>query len=519
LRSTTRRIYLNGTDGAHVLGSVTLDQDEVETGLEGVERTFDSDLRGEPGFALMLKDSRGRDVEPLEELRPVSGKTLRLTIAMPLQHFTDQRLARAVADTGATSGAAVVIDPVTGEILAMSSYPAFDPNVRPNFLPDNLADKTKLTSDPERLRRFNHAISGSYDPGSVAKLFTFAIGADNAGLIKSSSLPCGSIKIGLKTISDHACSGSTTMETALAQSINVPTINIALQIGAEKFEAALTKFGFGSLTGIELPGESPGVLRAKWQGSYLYHAFGYEYRVTPLQLARACSAIARGGLLPNPTVLLWKQGARGEREHPPRKPSERAVGSGSARDILNMSESVILSGTGTEAKSDSYDAGGKTGTAKRVASGTYVKEYDATFAGMIPLKTPRAVVIVTLHRTRKEAAVTAAPAYRDIAAAAMRYLRVGPDHDIHVPPLARLPEPEVLIPELKAAGTADPQKPQTVGRAMPDLRGKNKREVAAVALAMGFQAEFIGQGVAIHQFPLPGTVLGSEQKVKVQFDR
>lgn len=521
LRNTTRRIYPHGHHAAHVLGSVTLDRDEIETGLEGVERTFDRDLRGEAGFSLMLRDSHGREVEALEHLEPVPGKSVRLTIAGPLQQFSDKRLAQAVTDTGAVSGAAVVMDPATGELLAMSSYPSFDPNVRPAFHPD----ESKAKTDPERLRRFNHAVSGSYDPGSVAKLFTFAIGVDRLQLGKNSWLPCGSIKIAKKTISDHGCSGGTRMELALAHSINVATINIGQQVGAERFEESLSRFGFGKLTGIELPGESAGRFQATWPGSYLFHAFGYEYRVTPLQLARAVSAIANGGMLPNPTVLRWKTTAAGAREIPERKPAARAVNKSAALDVLNMSESVILAGTGREAKLQAYDAGGKTGTAKRLLNRAYVDEYDATFAGMIPLRDPKAVIIVALHRTHKDAAGTAAPAYRDIAQAAMMYLKVPPDRDLAPEPAetpATRPEPAVRIPELLAANQATPpvQKPVPVlGRVVPDLRGKDKRAVAAMTLAMGIQAEFIGKGVAVHQYPLPGSVLASGQRVKVQFDR
>ncbi len=522
LRNTTRRIYLHGQTAAHVLGSVTLDPDEVATGLEGVERTFDKDLRGEPGFSLMLRDSHGREVESLEHLPPVPGKSVRLTIAIPLQQFADSRLARAVAETGAVSGAVVVMDPSNGELLALSSYPPFDPNVRPTFA----ADPTRAKTDPERLRRFNHAVSGSYDPGSVAKLFTFAIGVDRLQLHKNSWLPCGSIQIAKKTITDHGCSGGTRMELALAHSINVATINIGQQVGPERFEESLERFGFGQLTGIELPGESAGLLQASWQGSYLFHAFGYEYRVTPLQLARAVSAIANGGTLPNPTVVRWKTAASGTREIPERRPAAKAVSKSAALDVLNMSESVILAGTGREAKLQAYDAGGKTGTAKRLQNRAYVDEYNATFAGMIPLRGPKAVVIVALHRTRRDAAGTAAPAYRDVAQAAMMYLKVPPDRDLGPEPAelipATPPKPPVRIPELLAEHpepSTTPGRTAVLGRVVPDLRGKDKRAVAAMTLAMGIQTEFIGKGVAVHQFPLPGTFLASGQRVKVQFDR
>lgn len=522
LRNTSRRIYLNASGAAHVLGSVTLDSEEVETGLEGAERAFDKDLRGEPGFSVMLKDSQGREVEALEHLAPVPGKSVRLTIAAPLQHFADNRLAKAVTETGAVSGAVVVMDPVTGEVLALSSYPVFDPNIRPSFA----AGDAKAKTDPERLRRFNHALSGSYDPGSVAKLFTFAIGVDRLKLRKDSWLPCGSVKIAKKTITDHGCSGGTRMELALAHSINVATINIGQQVGPDRFEESLARFGFGQLTGIELPGESAGLLQASWQGSYLFHAFGYEYRVTPLQLARAVSAIANGGTLPNPTILRWKTTAGGARELPERRPTVQAVGKSAALDILHMSESVILSGTGKEAKLAAYDAGGKTGTAKRLMNRTYVDEYNATFAGMIPLRGPKAVVIVTLHRTHKDAAGTAAPAYRDIAEAAMRYLKVQPDRDLGPEPVETVPmtpaKPPVRIPELLAQQhetEAKPARTTMLGRVVPDFRGKDKRAVAAVTLAMGIPTEFIGKGVVVHQFPLPGTVLASGQRVKVQFDR
>ncbi len=529
IRKTSKRVYPNGSLAAHVLGSVTLDKKESESGQEGIERSLDTVLRGKPGKATLLHDVRGQHVDAIETDPAVPGKALTLTISAPLQHFTDQRLARAVAETGAVSGAAIAMDAGTGEVLALSSYPTFDPNVRPKFDPD----ETKKKTDPERVRRFNQATMGASEPGSVGKYFTFAAALKHTAYRPTSWIGCGNgvYRAGDKEIVDPHCSGGMLMREAFWHSSNMVSIQLALAMNpASKFRNSLAEFGIGEKTGIELPGEVPGQLSKQWRRtSPVFHSFGYEYRISPLQLARAVAAIANGGEMVGPTLIKSIESEEGAEEKPAPKPRVRILSPDASLDMQSMAEGVVLFGTGKGAKVPGYDVAGKTGTAKRIENKRYTSTYNSTFAGFGPARAnrgPRVVVVVQLHRTLRMASDTAAPAYSDIMAAAMRHLGVAPDRELPPEPGEEAPSgPVGILPkiaELRAPAPvlmpASQTRTLTVGPGIPDFRGKDKKQIAIEALERDIAVELIGRGVAVHQHPAPGEWLAPGQKVKVQFD-
>lgn len=528
LRPTSRRQYTAGTLAAHILGSVSLDRREREAGREGVERSLEAELSGIPGRARMLTDVKRRGIDTLELQPPVAGKTVALTISAPLQHFVEARLARGVAETGAVTGAATVLDPATGQVLAMASYPSFDPNATPKFNPD----PAKAKSDPERTRRVNLAVSGSNEAGSVAKLFTFAAALKYTRLSPETWINCGNGTYRVsdtQEIHDSHAFGGLRMKEVLWQSSNVGTINIANEVvrsvGAAKFREFLTSLGFGKRTGIELPDESRGILRANWRKhSHVHHAIGYEYSSTTLQIAQAVGVIANNGVRIAPTLVLWKQAPGGQREYPPPPQGERVISAGQAIDLRAMAEGVILHGTGKAAKIEGYLSGGKTGTAKRLENGHYTSTYNSSFAGFAPLKQPRVVVVVTLHRTHALAASTAAPVYRDIAEAALRHLGVRPDIEPNPDRiLARAPSADEEAAPETAAQAPQPQPPpaevHTIGPAVPDWKGRNKKQIAELALAMGIPVEMSGSGVVVRQHPPPGSALLAGAVVRLHFER
>jgi cell division protein FtsI (penicillin-binding protein 3) len=527
IRPTSKRVYTNGSMAAHVLGSVTLDGNETERGQEGIELKLDRELRGVPGSAHVLKDGNRQQVDTLDIDPARPGKAVALTIATPLQFYMDNRLARAVHDTGSIAGAAVAYDPANGEVLGMSSFPTFDPNVPPRFNPD----KTKAKTDPERIRRMNLAISGASESGSVAKLFTFMAALRYTRLQPDSLINCGNGEFELadgRKIHDSHAYWTQPMKNVLALSSNVGTIHIAQDVvrtvGQAKFRGFLFELGFGQRTGIELPDESRGTLREKWKKqSHVHHAIGYEYGSTTLQIARAVGAIANNGVLMRPRIVRWRQARGGEREEQPADAGVRVITASQAVDMRVMAKAVVDDGTGKAAALEAHFAGGKTGTARRYEGGRYQDSYNASFAGFAPLNKPRIVVVVTLYRTAHMAADAAAPVFRDITTAALRYLGVRPDFEPRGGARANTgadEEPAEPEPLREIAAEPEPAGPvKSIGPRVPDLRGKDKRQVAEVAVALGVSVEMVGKGVVVRQSPAAGQVISGGQPLRVQFDR
>jgi cell division protein FtsI (penicillin-binding protein 3) len=454
-RKEMRRYYPRTTLAAALLGATGFvkSDDVAERGNAGVELSFEKDLGGKPGEARLYTDSRQNSYDQEVLRQPEPGSDVTLTIDPNLQFRAEQELAAGVAASGADGGSVVAMDPYTGEILAMASYPTFDPNLKPE------------RGEAALRARQNSAVSRTFEPGSVYKVITLTAALEKTQLGPDSVIDCGNGKINLfgRVIHDHDSYSSLTMAGVLAHSSNIGAIRIAMATGSQNFYEYQKLFGFGQKTGIPLPGESGGILWPveKWTKSSIGSlAMGHEIGVTALQVARAGSVIANGGLLVKPRLVLSKQRPGQDPERDAQEPGVRIVKPETAILMRQMMEGVVLEGTGRKAVLQGYTSGGKTGSAQIYdpVSKVYTHTYNASFLGFAPVGNPRVVIAVVLHGTTGGSAgfggARAAPVFREVALSALRMLDVPKDlPDKNVPKLlSKKAKPES---DLAAAGNDD----------------------------------------------------------------
>ena len=533
LESGSQRHYPKGTLAAHVLGGV----DFEEKGSWGVERSLEADLRGEPGQVRLLTDVKRRGIEEqlTSEARP--GTTITLTIDERLQFVAEREIAAAVAQHHAVSGSVVVMDPHDGQILALASFPTYDPNQPP-----------VTAADQEN--RANHAVGVPFEPGSVFKVITLSAALETTKLRPDSPINChgGVLTLFQRTIHDsHLGYGILPMALVLAHSSNIGAIEIGLQVGRENMYNYVRRFGFNQRTGIPLPGEAKGRLRnwTKWSGTSLASvSMGQEVSVTTLQLAQAGSVVANGGLLVKPRLIL-KEGD----EVPPSRPPVRVIQPETAIAMRKMMEGVVLVGTGRGARLQGYTVGGKTGSAQiyDYDSKHYTHTYNGSFMGFAPLTNPAVVVVVTLNGTHGTAGfggAAAAPVFKAVATEALRLLDVPKDLPDEPPPtlvaknesvddlaIAELGSTQPNILEDKddddqpaAPPKETPVKAPSVSQAqlaptVPNFTGMTLRAVLVEAAAQGIVVQPDGSGVARVQSPPPGAILHQGERIRVQFTR
>ncbi len=422
----TKRFYPNRELAAALLGFVGTDS----IGLAGVERQYDAEITGRAGRQTVLADARRRRaVTPdLAFTAPEPGHDLVLTIDAVIQHAVERELAKAVEASGARQGTAVVLDPWSGAVLAMASYPGFDPNRFAGYAKE---------------RFVNPVVEEVYEPGSTFKMVT-ASAALGANLVDPSDLfdcEMGSIRLGKTLIHDHKRFGLLTFREVIARSSNVGAIKAGLRVGRDRLHEQASAFGFGRPTGIDLPGEAAGMLHPKeaWRpNSVAYVAFGHEVTVTALQLANAFAAVANGGTLFRPFVALERRGPGGEVE---RRPGPEAIGRPlaptTAREIERLLEAVVADGTGKLAAVPGYTVAGKTGTAQKVIDGRYAAgRYIASFAGFVPARRPALVAAVVIDEPRPplyHGGQVAAPVFGAFAEPVLLYLGIPPDRELPEP--------------------------------------------------------------------------------------
>jgi cell division protein FtsI (penicillin-binding protein 3) len=513
----SQRHYPKGGIAAHVLGSV----DHGERGNAGVERTLDRELHGASGKGRLLTDVRRRGIDWQLSAAPQEGADLMLSIDERIQFAAERDLAAAVDGSRARSGSVVVMNPHNGEVLALASYPGYDPNRAP-----------RKGDDPQS--RFNHAASVPFEPGSVFKVFTLAAALETTDLRPETPINCGNGSITLfgRVIREASRGyGWIPMTAVLAKSSNVGAIQIGMRVGQRRLHEYVRQFGFGTGTGSPLPAESSGLVRRldRWGKTSLGSvAMGHEVSTTTLQLAQACSVIANGGMLIKPRLIVKKGGAA-----VPQAAGRRVIRPETAIQMRRMMEEVVLHGTGTRARLEGYSSGGKTGSAQifDAAAKRYTHTYNASFMGFAPVGNPAVVVVVTLNGTSGGAAgyggAVAAPVFRAVAQEALRVLDVPKDLPEKLPPaetaapiedlaIAELgpPAPVAEIAEAAAAGLDDGDFPR-----VPNFAGKTKRAVIEEASTLGLPVMVDGNGLARLQFPAPGTALEPGEKVRVQFAR
>ncbi len=415
----SRRYYPRQELAAHVLGMVGLD----DRGLEGLEHQYDDLLGGQPQFVVAQQDALGRIIfrqEEPEPQRPIFDVTL--TIDEVLQYITERELQRAVEQSRAKAGTAIVMDPWTGEILALANQPTFDPNLY------------KQTSSAARR---NRAATDAFEPGSVFKVILMA-GALEEGVVRPSDQfygENGAIEVGRTTIRDHEKYGWLTAQEILIHSSNVGAIKIGQKLGKSLYYHYISSFGFGSLTGLDLPGETPGLMRRPkgWSALSLpVLSLGQEISVTPVQVATAFAAVANGGNLVRPHVVRALRAPDGllQRQVEP-VVIRRVISAETAQTLFGILRGVVEEGTGKEAALAEYTVAGKTGTAQKMdpATGRYShQKVVASFVGAVPAEAPRLVILVLIDEPEilRWGGSIAAPAFREIARDALKYLQVPP---------------------------------------------------------------------------------------------
>ena len=409
--SEERRAYPQGRVAAHVLGYAGTDNH----GLDGLERSLDKTLAGKPGFEIVVRDPAGRAIDVVTSRRERAGRNVVLTLDHQLQASAEQLLSNAVGRWRARGATAIVMDPHTGAILAMANAPTFDANA--------------FSSAPAEARR-NRAVTDLYEPGSTFKIVTVAAALeDNVVAPDTSFRLAPTIDVADRTIREAHTRGTETMTVRqiLAESSNVGTITIAQRLGGPELASWVDRFGFGKRTGVDFPGESPGMVLPyeDWSGSTIGTVpIGQGIAVTPLQMVSAYAAIGNGGVIP-PAHLIAKVGGKKVKHGKGR----RVVSRHTADRMTAMFRDVVVEGTGTEAAIPGYTVAGKTGTANKAENGRYVSKYVASFVGLVPARNPRLAILVMVDEPRGQiwGGVVAAPIFRDIARFALQYLEVPPD--------------------------------------------------------------------------------------------
>jgi cell division protein FtsI (penicillin-binding protein 3) len=528
-----KRFYPNGSLASHVLGYVGIDGQ----GLGGVEHSYNSKIKGEPGELFLEKDATGQAYESFE-IPAKPGQSVVLTIDQAIQYHAERALQAAVERSHAKSGTAIVLDPRTGEILALANAPTFDPNK----VSDSTADA-----------RSNWALQNIYEPGSTFKIVAFSAAIDRKLAKPEDHIDCqmGAITVAGRLVHDHHPFGSLTLAEALAKSSNVGAIKLGIRVGDESMYDYITRYGFGSRTGIELMGETPGILRKvdRWQPSSIGSiAIGQEIGVTPLQMVSAYGAVANDGIRIAPHIVREVRNATGSVLFTAQPEQRRVINAETAIALRGMLEGVTLHGTAKKAQLDGYSAAGKTGTAQKIDPRT--KGYSATkfvgsFVGFAPVSNPQVAIIVVIDEPAGayHGGDVAAPVFREIAEQILPALNVEPDIETTAIPelIARVdkqsPSESKLREEQKRADSERRSTLPTVvsdgGRegevvyavttskaiVMPDLHGRSVRDVARTCAQLGLQIEARGEGRVLKQSPAPGAEVSTGQVIYLDFGR
>jgi cell division protein FtsI (penicillin-binding protein 3) len=407
------RAYPQRSVASQVLGYVGIDGN----GLAGLELEFDKELAGRAGKETVVKDPGGSVIEVSQERPEIPGKDVFLTLDHTIQANAEEVLRDTVRKWNAKSASALVLDPRTGAILAMAVQPGYDANRYPS-----------AASDLQR----NRTVTDTYEPGSTFKLVTVA-GALSEKVVSPSTrftLPY-QIHVADRVIHDAEERGTVNYSVAqiLAHSSNIGAITLAQMLGRTRLSSWINRFGFGKTTGVDFPGESPGILLPpdKWSGSTIGNVpIGQGIAVTPVQMAAAYAAIANRGVWSRPHLVDHVEGGARPSLH-----RHRLVSPKIADQLMTMMKDVVAEGTGQYAAIQGYQVAGKTGTAQKPDShgGYATGRYVASFVGAVPASRPRLVVLVTVDEPRGAiwGGVVAAPAFQQIARFDLQYLEVPPD--------------------------------------------------------------------------------------------
>lgn len=554
LTEESRRFYPKGELASHILGISGTEN----TGLEGIDNYYDKQVGGTKGRIVIEHDAAGRDIADATHkyIAPVDGSNLILTIDETIQYVTERELDKVFKERKAKRAAAIVMDPRTGEILAMASRPSFDPN---------------SYNDYPAANRRNFAINDAYEPGSTMKITTAAMALEEGVVNQQSRFFCpGYIKVGTETIhcSGNKAHGEQNFAEILEKSCNVGFVKLGLDMGMDSYYKYLYAFGFGKMTGIDLPGEAKGILVPKercMQIDLATMAMGQANAVTPIQLTTAVSSVVNGGKLMKPHLVKQVVDSNGKviKKYDPMV-ERRVISEQSSKELCSILEGEVTRGTGSNAYIEGYHVGGKTGTAQKIApgGGYLTNEYVASFIGVAPCTDPRLVVLVVVDDPKGYpyyGGWVAAPAAKEIIKDSLHYLQVpidgvpeankNADQQVLVPDVINLPLADALTAirsrnlNAKVEGTGTivwQQTPRPFSKlakgsqvilylspydknhkggevTVPDLQGKSMKEVARILADLGLHLVPDGYGLAAEQAPQAGKVVTRGSSIKVKF--
>ena len=502
-RKESLRHYPNKELAAHLLGWVGIDND----GLGGIEFAFNKTIRGKDGQVVIQTDAKRKVFGRLEQ-SPTPGSTLELTIDELLQHVAERELHAGVVENRAASGTAIIIDPHTGEILAMANEPTFNPNA---------------VRDSGEGDRRNRAVQDVYEPGSTFKIVTASAAIEEKvmsvdALIDTSP---GVIRLAGNRVVDEYRGhnyGVLSFTDVIVKSSNVGAIKIGFKVGADRMSDYVRRFGFGQAASPDFPGESSGIVWSAdtlTDGALASMSMGYQISVTPLQMLAAVASVANGGAFIEPRVVraVYRDGRRIAVQP---KVVRRAITADTAATLTTIMEGVVTDGTGKAAQVPGFTVAGKTGTASKVINGHYsASDNNVSFVGFLPSRKPVVAIIVMIdspHGNGNTGGVVSAPIFRRIAEATLRHLGIAPTLN---------QASQVLVARAGAGGpripraTADAPPAVSLVRdtpagTLPDLRGMSARDATRTLVKLGLAAPRMdGDGLVVSQSPAPGTPLAA----------
>ena len=550
-----KRFYPKRELAAQVMGYVGMDDE----GLGGIEREYDERLRGMPGKMLISMDARRHWFGRVER-QPDPGQNVVLTIDQNIQYIAERELQTAMEQTKAVAGTIIVTNPHTGEVLALANRPTFNPNT--------------FNKVPTAYLK-NHAVSDVYEPGSTFKMVTVAAALEEKLTRPDEMVDCqmGAIVVGGMRIRDHEKFGVIPVTDIIVHSSDVGAIKLGLRLGEERFDHYIRAFGFGTQTGVELPGETRGLAKpvSRWSKvSIGAISMGQEIGISAIQLAGLVSTIANDGVWQAPHIVAAPQGVLREVASQPdgTPPAEqrRVISNLTAAQMKMMLQQVVLRGTGRKAQLDGFSAAGKTGTAQKVdpSTGAYSRtKYIGSFAGFAPINNPALTVVVILDSAvgLHQGGQVCAPVFQRVMQQALEYLNVPHDTDVKAVRalLTKLKESdldesspdrlagrlEMAVADMPAAqpaaastnAAAEAPAPaaapaqaglvpvsgtvvmdvESGGLVVPSLIGKPVRAAVELAQETGFEIDVIGDGLAREQAPAPGARIAPGGRVAVRF--
>ena len=517
----SKRFYPKRELASHLLGYVGMDGQ----GLGGIELAYDRSIRGRSGQLLIETDARQHWLNRAGKA-PEPGGSVVLTLDENIQYVVEKELGDAVNEFRPTSASVVVQDPQTGEILAMASYPTFNPNTY---------------ADTHAEAKRNWAVSASYEPGSTFKIATIAAALEEKVTTPNEGIDCqmGAIVLAGHVIHDHQKYGVLTVNEVMQNSSDVGVIKLALRMGNDTFYRYMQKFGFGVPTGIELPGEARGLTKPPERWSKISigaMAMGQEVGVTPLQITALASAVANGGWWVRPHIV--REGDRTTTgDAPPER--RRIMSEKTAEELRHMLTLVVTNGTAPKAQLNGYTSAGKTGTAQKIDPRTHrysPYDYVGSFVGFAPVENPMFTIIVVVDSPhgKKYGGDVAAPVFKRIAEQILSYRNVPPSLPLKQDKAHPNRNNEMMDDapaniasadsDEAAKHASDAQEPDETamlnldeGVVAPDYLGKTVRAVAEESQTARLNVRLVGSGVAFHQSPMPGKKLADGQKITVWF--